>query len=56
LEARIVCACDAWSAMTTDRPYRNALPEDLAIAELQACAGSHFDPRVVDALLVVLDR
>jgi HD-GYP domain-containing protein (c-di-GMP phosphodiesterase class II) len=56
LEARIVCACDAWSAMTTDRPYRNALPEDLAVAELQACAGSHFDPRVVDALLVVLDR
>jgi HD-GYP domain-containing protein (c-di-GMP phosphodiesterase class II) len=56
LEARIVCACDAWSAMTTDRPYRNALPEDLAIAELRACAGTHFDPRVVDALLVVLDR
>jgi HD-GYP domain-containing protein (c-di-GMP phosphodiesterase class II) len=55
LEARIVCACDAWSAMTTDRPYRNALPEDLAIAELRACAGTHFDPRVVDALLVVLD-
>ena len=56
LEARIVCACDAWSAMTTDRPYRSALPEDLAIAELRSCAGTHFDPRVVDALLVVLDR
>jgi HD-GYP domain-containing protein (c-di-GMP phosphodiesterase class II) len=55
-EARIVCACDAWSAMTSDRPYRNALPEDLAKAELQACAGTHFDPRVVDALLAVLDR
>jgi HD-GYP domain-containing protein (c-di-GMP phosphodiesterase class II) len=56
LEARIVCACDAWSAMTTDRSYRKALPEDLAIAELHACAGTHFDPRVVEALLVVLDR
>jgi HD-GYP domain-containing protein (c-di-GMP phosphodiesterase class II) len=56
LEARIVCTCDAWSAMTTDRPYRNALPEDLARAELQACAGTHFDPRVVEALLVVLGR
>ena len=56
LEARIVCACDAWSAMTTDRPYGNALRVDLAIAELRACAGTHFDPRVVDALLVVLDR
>jgi HD-GYP domain-containing protein (c-di-GMP phosphodiesterase class II) len=55
-EARIVCACDAWSAMTTDRAYRNALPDDLAKAELQACAGTHFDPRVVDALLAVLDR
>jgi HD-GYP domain-containing protein (c-di-GMP phosphodiesterase class II) len=56
LEARIVCACDAWSAMTSDRPYRKALPEDLAMGELQACAGTHFDPRVVDALLDVLHR
>jgi HD-GYP domain-containing protein (c-di-GMP phosphodiesterase class II) len=56
LEARIVCACDAWSAMTTDRTYRSALPVDLAIAELEACAGTHFDPRVVEALLVVLAR
>ncbi len=42
--------------MTTDRPYRNALTEDLALAELRACAGTHFDPRVVEALLVVLER
>jgi HD-GYP domain-containing protein (c-di-GMP phosphodiesterase class II) len=55
-EARIVCACDAWSAMTTDRAYRGALPDGLAKAELRACAGTHFDPSVVDALLVVLDR
>jgi HD-GYP domain-containing protein (c-di-GMP phosphodiesterase class II) len=55
LEARIVCACDAWSAMTTDRPYRNALSADLALAELRACAGTHFDPRVVAALLAVLE-
>ncbi|MES1248971.1 MAG: HD-GYP domain-containing protein [Actinomycetota bacterium] len=50
LEARIVCACDAWSAMRTDRTYRRALTQDAAIAELQACAGTHFDPDVVDAL------
>ena len=56
LEARIVCACDAWSAMTTDRTYRSALPVELALAELEACAGTHFDPRVVEALLVVLER
>jgi HD-GYP domain-containing protein (c-di-GMP phosphodiesterase class II) len=56
LEARIVCTCDAWSAMTTDRPYRKALPNALALAELRACAGTQFDPRVVDALVAVLDR
>jgi hypothetical protein len=54
-EARIVCACDAWSAMTTDRAYRTALPVELALAELHACAGTQFDPRVVEALVAVLD-
>jgi HD-GYP domain-containing protein (c-di-GMP phosphodiesterase class II) len=53
-EARIVCACDAWSAMTTDRPYRKALPPADALAELRACAGAQFDPRVVDALVIAL--
>jgi HD-GYP domain-containing protein (c-di-GMP phosphodiesterase class II) len=54
LVARIVCACDAWSAMTTDRPYRKALSLEAATAELQKCAGTQFDPRVVDALVAVL--
>jgi HD-GYP domain-containing protein (c-di-GMP phosphodiesterase class II) len=54
LEARIVCACDAWSAMRTDRTYRKALTEEAALAELRACAGTHFDPRVVEALLAVV--
>jgi putative nucleotidyltransferase with HDIG domain len=54
LAARIVCACDAWSAMRTDRTYRKALPLDVAAAELRACAGSQFDPRVVDALATVI--
>ena len=54
LEARIVCACDAWSAMTTDRSYRKARSHDEAGAELRESAGTHFDPRVVDALLDVL--
>jgi HD-GYP domain-containing protein (c-di-GMP phosphodiesterase class II) len=53
LAARIVSACDAFSAMTTDRPYRRALTHTQAIAELEACAGSQFDPRVVDALVEV---
>jgi HD-GYP domain-containing protein (c-di-GMP phosphodiesterase class II) len=40
--------------MTTDRSYRKSLSEDEAAAELRACAGSQFDPRVVEALLAVL--
>jgi HD-GYP domain-containing protein (c-di-GMP phosphodiesterase class II) len=54
LVARIVCTCDAWSAMTTDRPYRRALSHEAAVAELERCAGTQFDPQVVDALLAVL--
>jgi len=53
--ARIVCACDAWSAMRTDRTYRKALSQEVAAAELRACSGTHFDPQVVDALVAVLD-
>jgi putative nucleotidyltransferase with HDIG domain len=48
--ARIVCACDAYSALTTDRPYRKARPIAAALEELRACAGTQFDPVVVDAL------
>jgi HD-GYP domain-containing protein (c-di-GMP phosphodiesterase class II) len=54
LVARIVCTCDAWSAMTTDRSYRRALSGEAAMAEVRRCAGTQFDPRVVDALLAVL--
>ena len=50
LVARIVRACDAFSAMTTDRSYRKARPADEAIAELRRCSGTDFDPAVVDAL------
>jgi HD-GYP domain-containing protein (c-di-GMP phosphodiesterase class II) len=53
LVARIVCCCDAFSAMTTDRPYRKARPPHEALAELERCAGTQFDPRVVAALVAV---
>jgi HD-GYP domain-containing protein (c-di-GMP phosphodiesterase class II) len=52
--ARIVCACDAFSAMTTDRPYREARPVSDALGELQRCAGTQFDPAVVKALTHVV--
>jgi aminopeptidase len=54
IEARVVCACDAFNAMTTTRSYRRAMPLADAVAEMEACAGSHFDPRVVEALLRVI--
>ena len=54
LEARIVLACDAYHAMTTDRPYRKALGADEAKQRLVEGSGSQFDPQVVDALLRVV--
>ncbi|MBA2524567.1 MAG: HD-GYP domain-containing protein [Pyrinomonadaceae bacterium] len=49
LGARILFVADAFDAMTSDRVYRQAKSFDEAIAELDACAGSHFDPQVVAA-------
>ena len=47
----IVCAADAYSAMTTNRPYSAARSPEEAAAELRRSAGAHFDPEVVDAFL-----
>ncbi len=56
LEARILAVADAYEAMTSDRPYRAALGEPAARAELLAHAGTQFDGEVVDALLRALAR
>jgi HD-GYP domain-containing protein (c-di-GMP phosphodiesterase class II) len=56
VEARIVCCCDAFSAMTTNRPYRPAMPVADALDELRRCAGTQFDPAMVTALVAVVDR
>jgi HD-GYP domain-containing protein (c-di-GMP phosphodiesterase class II) len=54
--ARVILACDAFHAMTSDRVYRAAMPVADALAELRRCAGSHFDPDVTAALIdVVID-
>jgi len=50
MPARIVSACDALSAMTTDRPYRKARSLAEALAELERCSGTQFDPAVVEAI------
>jgi putative nucleotidyltransferase with HDIG domain len=56
IASRIVFACDAWDAMTSDRPYRGRLPREQALAELRDNAGTQFCPRSVQALCAVLDR
>ena len=56
LAARIVAAADAFVAMTESRPYEGPRAHGEAIAELQRSSGSQFDPRVVDALVAVLEH
>jgi diguanylate cyclase (GGDEF)-like protein len=53
LAARIVCACDAYDAMRSVRPYKDAMTHDEAVAELRRCAGTQFDARVVEVVAVV---
>jgi HD-GYP domain-containing protein (c-di-GMP phosphodiesterase class II) len=55
LASRITLACDALHAMTSDRPYRPAMALSHAREELQAGAGSQFDPNVIKALLSEID-
>ena len=55
ITARIVCAVDAYCAMISKRSYKEAYSDDQARDELRRCAGTQFDPRVVEALLVALD-
>jgi HD-GYP domain-containing protein (c-di-GMP phosphodiesterase class II) len=52
--AMIICTCDAFHAMTSDRTYRAARSREEAIAELRASAGTQFDSAVVEALIAEL--
>jgi len=54
--ARIVAVVDAWDAMTTDRPYRDALDRDESIRRLRAGAGSQWDARIVEVFLALESR
>jgi len=54
--ARIFSVCDAFDAMTSDRPYRRALPLEHAIEEVRTGAGSQFDPAMVEAFLSIAPR
>jgi two-component system cell cycle response regulator len=55
LIARIVAVCDAYDAIITKRPYRESRDTSLAIDELRHCAGTQFDPDVVEALIAALN-
>lgn len=55
LGARIVAVCDAYEAMTSERAYRAAIPCETACRELRRCAGTQFDPAVVEAFLAVVE-
>lgn len=56
LGARILSVADAYQAMTSDRPYRNALTVETAVEELEVNKGKQFDPNVVDIFLRILKR
>lgn len=54
IEARIIHVADAYDAMTSDRPYRPGMPREEAIAILRECAGTQFDPEIVEVLTRML--
>ena len=56
LASRVISVCDAYDAMTSDRPYRPALSRDAALRELREGAGSQFDPWIVESLIEVLEE
>src|SRR5215207_8355838 len=56
LGARVVAVCDAFDAMTTERPYRDPVSDTDAVGELRHCAGTQFDPMVVEAFCRVIAR
>jgi HD-GYP domain-containing protein (c-di-GMP phosphodiesterase class II) len=55
VESTIIAVCDAFNAMTTDRPYRPALSVDVAMAELRVHSATQFSPRVVTTLLELIE-
>ena len=56
LGARIIAVCDAYDAMTSNRPYRAPMSPEGAVSELRRCAATQFDPVVVDAFVAVLEE
>ena len=55
LVGRVVAIADAYDAMTSDRAYRRALPHEVAIGEIERCAGTQFDPELAEAFVKLID-
>jgi len=56
LAARVFAIIDVWDALSSDRPYRDALDQTVVLGHIKAQSGKHFDPRVVDAFLHILQQ
>jgi diguanylate cyclase (GGDEF)-like protein len=56
LEARLLCICDSYDAMTTGRPYRTALSSSAALQELDLCIGTQFDPALAEMFMRMVGR
>ena len=55
LEARIVCACDSFDAMNSDRCYRKKLPKDEIRRQFEIESGKHFDPKIAKLIISMID-
>jgi HD-GYP domain-containing protein (c-di-GMP phosphodiesterase class II) len=55
-EARIICVADSYDAMTSDRVYRDHLPQNVVRYEIERNAGTQFDPDVARAMLEIIDE
>jgi hypothetical protein len=56
LSARVFAVIDVWDALSSDRPYRDALDQSVVLGHIEAQTGKHFDPRVVEAFLKILEQ
>lgn len=56
LEARIFAIVDVWDAITSDRPYRRAMSREEAIATIREGSGTHFDPKLTDEFLAIIEE
>ena len=56
LSARVFAVIDVWDALSSNRPYRAALDQSVVLGHIEAQTGKHFDPRVVEAFLKILEQ